>query len=54
MLVIVKPMKNFTGNIWWEQKNPAYREACKRQASRELAELKGQYDYFIKQTSNKV
>ena len=47
-------MKNFTGYRYWEQKNPAYREACKRQASKELIELKGEYDYFIKQTVSKV
>ena len=46
-------MKNFTGYKHWEQKNPAYREACRRQSSRELTELKGQYDYFIKQTVKK-
>lgn len=44
-------MKHFTGYRAWEQTNPAYREACKRQASKELLELKGQYDYFIKQTN---
>ena len=54
MLLKVKPMKNFTGNRWWEHKNPSYREACKRQATRELIELKGKYDYFVKQTQNKV
>jgi hypothetical protein len=37
-------MKNFTGYKWWEQKNPSYREACKRQAVRETIELKEQYD----------
>jgi len=47
-------MKNFTGNKWWEHKNPDYKEACKRKAIREMIELKGQYDYFIKQTSKKV
>lgn len=47
-------MKNFTGNRWWEQKNPAYKEACKRKATAELVELKGQYDYFIKKTVGKV
>jgi len=46
-------MKNFTGYRWWEQKNPAYREACRRKASRELIELKIGYDYFIKQTNNR-
>ena len=42
-----------TGYRWWEQNNPSYREACRRQSSRELIELKGQYDYFIKQTVGK-
>tara|TARA_R110000737_G_scaffold201389_1_gene220776 strand:+ start:404 stop:544 length:141 start_codon:yes stop_codon:yes gene_type:complete len=46
-------MKNFTGYKYWEQNNPAYREACRIQAYKELIELKGQYDYFIKQTVNK-
>lgn len=41
-------MKHFTGDKWWEQTNPAYREACFRKASEELVELKGKYDYFIK------
>ena len=44
-------MNNFTGNKWWEQKNPSYRESCKKQAIRELIISKGQYDYFIKRTS---
>jgi hypothetical protein len=39
-----------TGYRWWEQKNPSYREACRRQATNETIELKGQYDYFIKNT----
>jgi len=47
-------MNKFNGNRWWKQKNPAYREACRRKASRELIELKGQYDYFIKQTVGKI
>jgi hypothetical protein len=47
-------MKGFTGFKWWEQENPAYRKACRRQASKELIELKGQYDYFIKKTVSKV
>jgi hypothetical protein len=47
-------MKNFTGYKWWEQKNPAYKEACRRQAIKETIKLKGQYDYFIKQTVSKV
>lgn len=42
--------KKFTGYRWWEQKNPAYRKACFRQASRELIELNKQYTYFIKMT----
>lgn len=45
-------MKSFTGYKWWEQKNPAYREACKQKASEELIELNGKYNYFIKQTNN--
>jgi hypothetical protein len=44
-------MKNFTGNRWWEHKNPAYRKACERKAVQELIELKGQYDYFIRKTN---
>lgn len=28
-------MKSFTGYRWWEQKNPAYRKSCFRQAARE-------------------
>ena len=44
-------MNNFTGNKWWEHKNPSYRESCKRQAIRELIVLKSNYDYFIKRTS---
>ena len=43
-------MKDFTGHRWWEQKNPAYRKACFNKAITETVELKGQYDYFIKQT----
>ena len=46
-------MNSLTGHRWWEQKNPAYRESCKRQASKDTIELKGQYDYFIKQTNKK-
>ena len=45
-------MKNFTCYRWWEQKNPAYREASKRQASVELIEMKIEYDYFIKRTND--
>lgn len=46
-------IKGFESNKWWEQKNPAFRQACFRLASKELIELKGKYDYFIKQTNNK-
>mgnify|MGYP001084878718 CR=1 FL=1 len=45
--------KAFTGYRWWEQKNPAYREACFRKSIKETIELKGKYDYFIKQTNKK-
>lgn len=44
-------MKFFTGYRWWEQKNKAYREACFRKSIQETIELKGKYDYFIKQTN---
>jgi hypothetical protein len=43
-------MKGFTGFRWWEQKNPSYRESCRKQAIRETIELKGNYDYFITKT----
>lgn len=46
-------MKGFTGYRWWEQTNPAYREACFRQAVRETLQDKISYDFFIKHTSNK-
>tara|TARA_R110002167_G_scaffold290181_4_gene495222 strand:+ start:170 stop:307 length:138 start_codon:yes stop_codon:yes gene_type:complete len=44
-------MGDFTGFRWWDQKNPAYRESCKKQASRETIELKSNYDYFITKTN---
>lgn len=47
-------MKKFTGDKWWDQPNPAYREACRRDHSRELIELKGKFDYFIKYTYYKT
>ncbi len=47
----MKLIKGFTGERWWEQKNPAYREACFRKASQELIEMNIGYDYFIKQTT---
>ena len=40
-----------TGHRWWEQKNPAYRKSCFRKAVEETTELKGQFDFFIKQTN---
>lgn len=43
-------LKEFSGFKWWEQNNPAYREACKRQASRELIELNIGYEFYIKNT----
>lgn len=43
-------MKAFSGHKWWEQKNPAYREACFRQAVRETIKINKNYNYFIKQT----
>jgi len=46
----MKTLNEFKGYKWWEQNNPAYREACFRQATRELVELKGKFDYFIKMT----
>ena len=45
-------IKNFTGYRWWEQKNKPYRESCFRKSIQETIELKKNYDYFIKQTSN--
>ena len=45
-------MKHFTGYRWWEHKNPSYKESCRRQAIRELIELKGKYDYFMDLTQN--
>jgi hypothetical protein len=43
-------MKGLTGLRWWEQKNLAYRESCRKQAIRETIELKGNYDYLITKT----
>lgn len=42
-------MKNFNGDFWWNEKNPAFRESRKKQATKELIELKGKYDYFMLQ-----
>ena len=44
-------VKGFSGYRWWEQKNPSFRDACRRKASEELIEMKVEYDYFIKKTS---
>ncbi len=44
-------MKGFTGDKYWEHKNPAYRESCFRKHCNELVILKGKYDFFIKETS---
>ena len=44
-------IKSFSGYRWWEQKNVPYRESCRKQAIKELVELKGNYDYLIKQTN---
>ena len=44
---------NLTGCKWWEHKNPAYRESCRRQAIRDNIQFKSEYDYLIKQTIDK-
>ena len=41
-------MNGFTGFRWWDQKNKAYRESCRKKAIQETIELKINYDYFIK------
>lgn len=43
-------IKGFTGLEWWKHKNPAYRKACFNKSLKETTELKGKYDFFIKQT----
>lgn len=40
-------LKYFTGHKWWTQTNPAYKQACFRQARKETLALKCEYDYFI-------
>ena len=47
----MKTLKHFTGNKWWEQTNPAYRQACFNKNLDEMVTLKGKYDYFIKLTT---
>lgn len=47
----MKLIKGFTGDGWWRQTNPAFRQACFRKNVTETVELKGKYDYFIKQTN---
>ena len=46
----MKSIINFTGYRWWEQKNPSFRECCRKKATQELIEMKIGYDFFIKQT----
>mgnify|MGYP007116843895 CR=1 FL=1 len=44
-------IKGFTGEKWFKQQNPAFRESCFRKASQELVDLKIGFDFFIKRTN---